>query len=449
MNVGVILAGGSGSRLDASIPKQFLKIAGKMVIEHTVDAFELNPNIDEIVIVSNPVYLSQIETLVLKNQWKKTKKIISGGNERYKSSLSAIYAYDDPEINLIFHDAVRPLISQRIIDDVVEALNSYHAVDVAILSADTIIEVNDQQIKNIPDRSKLMRGQTPQGFKLHTIKQAYENALKDPNLKTTDDCGIVKKYLPEESVYVVMGEDSNMKLTYKEDVFMLDKLFQLRSQTLKPGLELDQLKGKVMVVFGGNSGIGKDMVEVAKTYGAKAYAFSRSLNKVDIENMNDVVKALESVYATEQRIDYVVNSAAILSKEPLMHMDSDKVKNVVNTNFLGMVNVSMASFPYLKASQGHLLQFTSSSYTRGRAFYSLYSATKAAVVNFVQAIAQEWEPFNIRINCINPERTKTPMRTSNFGIEPDDSLLNSIDVSKSALTVLISPFSGQIIDVKK
>ena len=449
MNVAVILAGGNGSRLDTVIPKQFLKIAGKMVIEHTVDAFELNTGIDEIVIVSNPFYLGEIETLVLKNQWKKAKKIIAGGDERYKSSLSAIYAYDNANINLIFHDAVRPLISQRIIDDVIDALKSYNAVDVAILSADTIIEVENEQIKNIPDRSALMRGQTPQGFKLHTIKLAYEIALKDPFLKTTDDCSIVKKYLPDEKIYIVVGDNSNMKLTYKEDVFMFDKLFQLRSQMLKPGISLDLLNGKVIVVFGGNSGIGKDIVEVSKTFGAKSYAFSRTLNNVDIVNMVDVVNALQSVFSIEKRIDYVVNTAAVLSKEPLMHMDTVRVKGVVNTNFIGMVNVSMASFQYLKESQGHLLLFTSSSYTRGRAFYSLYSATKAAVVNFVQAIAQEWDPFSIRINCINPERTKTPMRTKNFGIEPEGSLLNSLEVSNIALKILTSKFSGQIIDVKK
>ena len=170
MNVAVILAGGVGKRLGLSTPKQFFKVAGKMVVEHTIDTFEHNSKIDEIAIVSNAFYISEFETLILKNGWKKVKKILKGGKERYDSSLSAIYAYEgQKDVRLIFHDAVRPLVSQRIIDDVVEALDKYDAINVALPSADTIIEVDGDFISNIPDRSRLRRGQTPQAFRLETI----------------------------------------------------------------------------------------------------------------------------------------------------------------------------------------------------------------------------------------------------------------------------------------
>ena len=195
-NIAIILAGGVGSRLGLSTPKQFFKVAGKMVVEHTIDVFECNPHIDEIAIVSNPFYISEFENIVIKNGWRKVKKILKGGAERYHSSLSAIQAYADQQVNLIFHDAVRPLVSQRIINDVVEALATYQAIDVALPSADTIIEVEGDFIHQIPDRSRLRRGQTPQAFDIEIIKQAYQIALKDPAFKVTDDCGVVKKYLP-------------------------------------------------------------------------------------------------------------------------------------------------------------------------------------------------------------------------------------------------------------
>ena len=99
-------------------------------------------------------------------------------------------------------------------------------------------------------------------------------------------------------------------------------------------------------------------------------------------------------------------------------------------------------------SKGQILHFTSSSYTRGRANYALYSSTKSAVVNFVQAIAEEWQKDGIRINCINPQRTKTPMRTSNFGIEPEGTLLKSEDVAEISLKTLLSDFSGEVVDIK-
>ena len=124
------------------------------------------------------------------------------------------------------------------------------------------------------------------------------------------------------------------------------------------------------------------------------------------------------------------------------------IKKIIDINYYGMVNVTRAAYEYVKESQGQILHFTSSSYTRGRAYYSLYSSTKAAVVNFVQAMAEEWEEEKIRINCINPQRTKTPMRIANFGIEPDNTLLKSEDVANVSLKTLLSDFTGEVVDIK-
>ncbi|WP_291529642.1 2-C-methyl-D-erythritol 4-phosphate cytidylyltransferase [Bacteroides sp. UBA939] len=234
MNVAVILAGGAGHRLGGDLPKQFLKVAGRKIIEHTLDVFEHCDLIDEIAVVCNPDYITDMEQIVLNNQWVKVKKILCGGKERYHSSLAAICAYNDDDINLLFHDAVRPLVNDRIIADCVVALDSYSAVSVAIPATDTIIEVTEQNtIKAIPDRAVLRNVQTPQCFKRGVIKRAYELALQDPGFKTTDDCGVILKYLPEIPVYIVPGENFNMKVTYPEDLFLVDKLFQLK--TIKDG----------------------------------------------------------------------------------------------------------------------------------------------------------------------------------------------------------------------
>lgn len=449
-NVAIILAGGIGSRLGLSTPKQFFKVAGKMVIEHTVDAFEHNQYINEIALVSNPVYIPEVENLILKNSWKKVKKVLKGGKERYDSSLSAIQAYANQDVNLIFHDAVRPLVSQRIIDDVVKALQTYQAIDVALPSADTIIEIEGDFISNIPDRSRLKRGQTPQAFHIETIRKAYEIALTDPNFKVTDDCGVVKKYLPETPVYVVAGEESNMKLTYKEDTYLLDKLFQLRQSEVHDITQNpEQFKDKVAVVYGGSYGIGAEIVRLLSASGAHVYAYSRSSTHTDVGDRSQVADTLSSVFAKEQRIDFIINTAGLLNKEPLITTDYQTILNAVQTNYMGTVHVALEAFPYLKQSQGKLIFFTSSSYTRGRAFYSIYSSTKAAIVNFVQAIAQEWEDFGISVNCINPERTKTPMRIQNFGIEPDNTLLTAEKVAEETLKTLASDYTGQVIDVKR
>lgn len=449
-NVAVILAGGKGVRLRDSRPKQFLKIAGKKVIEHTIEVFESHAGIDEIAVVSNPDYIKDVEAIMVSRNYSKVKKILAGGAERYDSSLTAIRSYEGKEVNLIFHDAVRPLVSHRIISDCLEALQNYNAVDVAVKTTDTIISVADKFIQKIPNRDYLYNGQTPQAFRLSTIRKAYEKALKDPDFKATDDCGVVKKYLPQEKVYVVEGEGYNMKLTYKEDIFLLDKLFQLRTVTenkkeLLPKAR-EQLFGKVIVIFGGSYGIGKDIADLCLASGAKVYCFSRGLNDTDISKVEEVKKALRSVFEKEQKINFVINTAAILSKQSLNNLNYEEIRKSMEVNYLGAVTIAKESFPYLKLSHGGLLLYTSSSYTRGRSLYSLYSSTKAAIVNLVQALSEEWDV--VKINCINPERTKTPMRVKNFGNEPEGTLLSAKQVAIASINTLFSNFSGQVIDVK-
>lgn len=449
-NVAVILAGGTGSRMGVSTPKQFLKVAGKMVVEHTIDAFEKNEKIDEIAIVSNPFYVSEFENLVIRNAWKKVKKILQGGKERYDSTLSALAAYRDSDVNLILHDAVRPLVSQRIIDDVVAALQTHKAVDVALPSTDTIIEVDGDFISNIPNRAKLKRGQTPQAFWVETLSVAYDLFQKDSDFKATDDCGIVARYLPETPIYVVNGEESNMKLTYKEDTYLLDKFFQLRKLEIPDKtFPKEVLQGKTAVIFGGSYGIGAEIADLLQQHGVNVHRFSRGLTHTDVGNREEVKEALRKATETSGKIDYVLVTAGILNKEPLLSAPYENIVQAINTNYLGTVHVAIEAFPYLQASKGHLIFFTSSSYTMGRAFYSIYSSTKAAIVNFVQAVAQEWDSFGIRINCINPERTKTPMRTKNFGNEPEDTLLSAKQVAEATIQTLLSSYSGQVINVKR
>lgn len=453
-NIAIILAGGTGQRLGESVPKQFLKVAGKKVIEHTLDVFQNHPQIEEIAVVSHPNHINEVETLLIKNHYTKLKKILQGGKERYHSSLAAINAYDMGEdINLIFHDAVRPLVNNRIISDCISALKTYNAVDVAIRTTDTIIQASSTDcISGIPLREHLRNGQTPQAFKLSTIKRAYELALQDSEFITTDDCGVVYKYLPEESVYIVNGEQFNMKLTYKEDLFLLDKLFQLRSASLQ-NMEITEhskcsLPTSVIVVFGGSYGIGKNIVEICERYGAHVYSFSRSKNGIDVSSQEDVIKALREVFEKEKHIDAVINTAGLLDKEPLANMNYDEVYKSIQVNYTGAVIIAKESYPYLKQGKGALLLFTSSSYTRGRSLYSLYSSSKAAIVNFTQAISEEWYDQGIRINCINPERTKTPMRIRSFGMEPESTLLDPKIVAIVSVNTVFSSLTGEVIDVK-
>ena len=129
-------------------------------------------------------------------------------------------------------------------------------------------------------------------------------------------------------------------------------------------------------------------------------------------------------------------------------MNYATIEKSIDVNYLGAVIVAKEAYMYLKESSGSLLLYTSSSYTRGRSLYSLYSSSKAAVVNLIQALSEEWYASKIRINCINPERTKTPMRIKNFGKEPDESLLDPQTVAIVSLNTVLSNMTGEIIDIK-
>ena len=221
-NIAIILAGGCGSRMGGALPKQFLSLGGKTVLEWAVDAFEKNAHIHETAIVCAPEWEEKVREMADKNHWLKLRKILQGGVERYHSTLSAIKAYRNSNANLIFHDVARPLVSQRIIDDVCVALQQHQAVDVALPCTDTILQVKDGFIESVPDRNRLMRSQTPQAFRVEVITKAYENALKDADFTTTDDCGVVLRYLPDVPVFIVPGEERNLKLTTPQDLLVLE-----------------------------------------------------------------------------------------------------------------------------------------------------------------------------------------------------------------------------------
>jgi len=444
----IILAGGKGERFKSQIPKQFTKLAGKLVIEHTISVFEKHSLIDEIIIVTLPEYVSKVEELVIKNEWEKVSKVLIGGATRQESSFVGISAIEEPEAFVLIHDAVRPLISDRIISEVIRYLSDYDAVDVAIPSPDTIIEIGDNQlIKRIPKRKYYWRGQTPQGFKLSVIKKAHLLAKENNFTNVTDDCGLILHY-ELGKVFVIKGDEANVKITTPLDIYIVDKIFQLRAIESVEDISLERLRGKVGVIFGASRGIGKALLELAKEKGVKTFGFSRS-NGIDITVERQVENALREVYKKEGRIDFIIVTAGILRKKPLINFSSGEILEQINVNYIGSINVAKQAFSYLRESKGHLVLFTSSSYTRGRAFYSIYSSTKAAIVNLVQALSDEWSNYGIKVNAICPERTATPMRFENFGKEPPETLLSPEKVAEETLKLLLTSINGQVIEVRK
>ena len=226
--VGVVLAGGSGQRFGAGVPKQLLELDGRTLLEHCVAAFDAAPGVDEVLVLMPPGRTAEAKELLDGRGYAKLTGIIDGGTTRPGSARAAITAIQarqearggpgPDEWAVLFHDAARPLVGQRIIADCVAALRRVDAVGVAVPTADTIVVVDDGVMTQIPRRDTLLRCQTPQGFRLPVIARAHELALADPDYQPTDDCGVVLRYLPDVPVHVVEGHERNLKITYPRDL---------------------------------------------------------------------------------------------------------------------------------------------------------------------------------------------------------------------------------------
>ncbi len=231
LQVAILLAGGSGQRFGADRPKQFVRIGERTVLEHSLAAFEQSPHIDAVVVVSHPHHLDEVRELLPSSQHPKLLAVVAGGAERQDSTLNALRALEQvadaplEQLRILIHDAVRPAVSQTIIERVCTALHTHQAANLVVPVTDTLLEINDNgTTAAMPSRARFRRVQTPQGFHASTLQHAYDVALTDPNFQATDDCGVVFRYLPEVQIALVEGEQRNIKLTYPEDLHVLHHL---------------------------------------------------------------------------------------------------------------------------------------------------------------------------------------------------------------------------------
>jgi 2-C-methyl-D-erythritol 4-phosphate cytidylyltransferase len=230
--VAVVLAGGSGQRFGSGLPKQLLPLTGRTLIEHSVAAFEQAPDVAAILVVMAAGHAKQVADLLAAGGYQKVMGVIEGGASRPESTRRAIAELGRRELghekcDVLFHDAARPLVDQRIIADCVRALRTHQAVGVAVPASDTIVIVDNDVMTAMPRRDRLRHCQTPQGFRFEVIRRAYELAQADPafaDLTSTDDCGVVLRYLPDVTIAVVPGSERNFKITYPDDLRVAESL---------------------------------------------------------------------------------------------------------------------------------------------------------------------------------------------------------------------------------
>ncbi|MFI0486331.1 2-C-methyl-D-erythritol 4-phosphate cytidylyltransferase [Actinomadura sp. 9N215] len=222
--VAVVLAGGVGARMGAGRPKQLMEVGGRPILARAVGAFDAHPRVGEVVVVMAAGHLRAAAAIAA--PFPKAAAVIEGGDTRTASTLAALRVLDDrpDDARVLFHDAARPFVDAPVIDRVLDALDGDDAVAVGVPASDTMVVVEDGRVVSMPPRETMIRFQTPQGFRLGTIRKAYELALADPELRATDDCGIVHRYLPDVPVRVVAGSERNLKVTQPLDAVVAEHL---------------------------------------------------------------------------------------------------------------------------------------------------------------------------------------------------------------------------------
>lgn len=228
-----ILAGGSGTRMgNSDKPKQFLMLGDKPVLIHTVEKFCATGSFDAVLVLSPKAWVHQTRDLLEKYSpaFAASVQVVEGGSTRNETVANAIsfveenYRVDDDTV-LVTHDAVRPFVSHRIIEDNLTAARQHGACDTVIPATDTIVEsVDGADISSIPERSKLYQGQTPQSFKLQKLFELMKSLTAEEEGVLTDACKIY--VLRGEPVALVMGSPSNMKITYPQDMRLASALLE-------------------------------------------------------------------------------------------------------------------------------------------------------------------------------------------------------------------------------
>lgn len=222
----VIVAAGSSNRMQGT-DKIMALLHQEPLIVHTVRAFQENPLVHEIVLVTREDLLTPISQLCQKNNFNKVTMVVTGGQTRPQSVMKGLDHLSKDITYAAIHDGARPLVGQEVITNAIEAAQKFHAAAPAVPVKDTIKVAVNHIVTKTPDRSTLMAIQTPQVFDFDLLRGALQKAI-DEELPITDDCSAVESI--GMSVYLSQGSDENIKVTTPVDLVLAEAIINNRRQ---------------------------------------------------------------------------------------------------------------------------------------------------------------------------------------------------------------------------
>jgi 2-C-methyl-D-erythritol 4-phosphate cytidylyltransferase len=215
----IIVAGGSGKRMNSALPKQFIDLNGKPILMHTLIAFAINIHQPKIILVLAKEDESLWKELIEKYNFQIPHQIIYGGKERFHSVKNALAIIKDENAIVAIHDGVRPLVSQKTISNCFEKAKINGNAIAAVPSKDSIRKVSINSNSEALNRSEIYLVQTPQTFSRKQLITAYQ---QDFDLFFTDDASVVEK--AGYPIYIENGDVFNFKITFKEDLIFAEAL---------------------------------------------------------------------------------------------------------------------------------------------------------------------------------------------------------------------------------
>lgn len=211
----ILLMAGRGHRFGDELPKQFHPLASMPVYLWTLEQLTKSNLFEEILLVAPPEMVDEVEKTA-----PPAARVIAGGETRQASAYAGLLACGPETEIVLIHDAVRPFVSQRILEENIEIARSFGACDTCIPSADTLVySPTGETIASIPERSDYLRGQTPQTFSYPLILEAHEKTL---HLNATDDCQLVLEL--GHPVHIAAGSPENLKITTKTDLLLAEEM---------------------------------------------------------------------------------------------------------------------------------------------------------------------------------------------------------------------------------
>lgn len=224
-----VLAGGSGLRMGGNMPKQFLSVGDKPIIIRSIEAFLSSGSIDQVFVAVSSDFLDYTRELIAEYIGENDISVVVGGknrNETLLNVLRSIGEINDDDV-ILTHDAVRPFIDKRIIDENISAARKYGACNTVVPAVDTILRSSDGKfIESVPVRSEIFHAQTPQSFSVKKLLSLYENLSEDEMETFTDSCSVF--LAAGERVFLVTGDRNNIKLTYPEDMERAENIIKCK-----------------------------------------------------------------------------------------------------------------------------------------------------------------------------------------------------------------------------